>query len=388
MDSTLVPSEIFSLILDYYEKAHRDVDSSILHMFQTCPAFYLHVRQFHCRHVVIYNASFLTKHNNLVTLLGGLLEVPNKNYDDKFIERVSKNIYNVENYDNNIYLPDHICRITFNTRVVESIDFRNFSQLTHITFGDDFNSSLDYLPPRLTHLTLGYCFDQPVDNLPNTLAHLVFGSHFTQNVDKLPKSLVHLVLGRDFDQPIDKLPTCLRYIKFGFYFNHSVDMLPDSLNDIIFGCKFNKSVDKLPPNLIRVVFGRHFNQSIGKLPASVKYLSLDKNFDQQVDVFPPSLTHLTLRHNMLNYADEAPFLTHITLDIHSNKTDIVPIFPSPSVTYLALGSCFKGKFMLPRDCKITHLSLDKSYPHTIPLSDLPLSLKIITIDDRIITIPR
>jgi hypothetical protein len=41
--------------------------------------------------------------------------------------------------------------------------------LTYLTFGDDFNQPVDYLPPNLSHLTFGWYFNQPVDHLPQKI---------------------------------------------------------------------------------------------------------------------------------------------------------------------------------------------------------------------------
>ena len=72
--------------------------------------------------------------------------------------------------------------------------------LTHLTFGWDFNQNVD-LPCNLTHLTFGNNFNQNV-NLPCTLTHLTFGNDFNQNVD-LPRNLTHLTFGNNFNQNVD-----------------------------------------------------------------------------------------------------------------------------------------------------------------------------------------
>ena len=44
-----------------------------------------------------------------------------------------------------------------------------------------FNNNVDKLPSNLTHLTFGNDFYQKVDNLPPKLTHLTFGNNFNQN---------------------------------------------------------------------------------------------------------------------------------------------------------------------------------------------------------------
>jgi len=57
----------------------------------------------------------------------------------------------------------------------QSIDYLLPSSITHLTFGDKFNQTVDNLPPSLTHLIFGYYFNQPVDLLPHSLLFLKFG---------------------------------------------------------------------------------------------------------------------------------------------------------------------------------------------------------------------
>jgi FNIP Repeat len=71
--------------------------------------------------------------------------------------------------------------------------------------GNEFNQSVNKLPPKLTHLTTGNEFNQPVDKLPPTLMHLTTGNKFNQAVNKIPPKLTHLTT-RDQSQPVDKLP--------------------------------------------------------------------------------------------------------------------------------------------------------------------------------------
>jgi hypothetical protein len=76
----------------------------------------------------------------------------------------------------------------------------------HLIFKDDFNQSVDNLPPNITHITFGHDFNQSVDNLPPNVTHLTFGDDFNQSVDNLPPNVTHLTFGYRFNQPVDKLP--------------------------------------------------------------------------------------------------------------------------------------------------------------------------------------
>jgi hypothetical protein len=105
-----------------------------------------------------------------------------------------------------------------------------------------FNQSVDNnLPPNLTHLTFGGNFNQTVDNLPSNLIHLTFGYTFNQFVNKLPINLTHLTFGVDFNQIITNYPPNLTHLKFGHFFDQSVDNLPVNLTHLTFGHDFNQT---------------------------------------------------------------------------------------------------------------------------------------------------
>jgi hypothetical protein len=55
----------------------------------------------------------------------------------------------------------------YNLTNVNVIPNNQFNNLSHISFDDDFNQSIEDLPKTLTSLTFGYCFNQPINNLPS-----------------------------------------------------------------------------------------------------------------------------------------------------------------------------------------------------------------------------
>ena len=71
------------------------------------------------------------------------------------------------------------------------------ARLTHLTFGRDFNRSVDSLPQGLTHLTFGRYFNQSVDSLPQGLSHLRLGTGIAKHsAQKLPASLTLIKVGQ------------------------------------------------------------------------------------------------------------------------------------------------------------------------------------------------
>ena len=72
-------------------------------------------------------------------------------------------------------------------------------------------------------------------HLPRSLTRLTFGSDFNQSLEKvtLPSSLQSLSFGNDFDQSLEQLtlPSSLQSLNFGRYFSQSLEgvILPSSL---------------------------------------------------------------------------------------------------------------------------------------------------------------
>ena len=175
------------------------------------------------------------------------------------------------------------------------------NSLKSLTFGDNFNQSLDgmTLPNSLQNLT----FDGTT--LPNSLQNLIFGHAFNLSLDgvTLPKSLQNLTFGRNFNQSLDgvTLPNSLQNLTFGFNFNQSLDgvTLPNSLQSLTFGFNFNQSLDgvTLPNSLQNLTFGCNFNQSLHgvTLPDGLQNLTFGRNFNQSLDgvTWPSSLQSLT-----------------------------------------------------------------------------------------------
>ena len=154
--------------------------------------------------------------------------------------------------------------------------------ITHLTFGSQFNQSVDNLPKKLTHLIFGAYFNKPVDNLPENLTHLTFRCDFDQTVDKLPKNLTYLSFGDRFNQQINNLPKTLTYLSLGVYFEQSINNLPNTLTYLSLG-GFNQPIGhqecddvncprNLPINLTHLAFGYPFNQKIHNLPKKINTL--------------------------------------------------------------------------------------------------------------------
>ena len=134
------------------------------------------------------------------------------------------------------YLPFAVKKITFNNCEYNTNKFKQIlSNLPHSTKQIIGLPNINInLPCSLTHLTFGCEFNQTVDNLPCSLTHLIFGYEFNQIVDNLPCSLTHLIFVRNFNQKINNLPKVLEYIEFKYFTNINglFDNLPDSIKYI------------------------------------------------------------------------------------------------------------------------------------------------------------
>ena len=109
--------------------------------------------------------------------------------------------------------------------------------------------------------------------LPRSLAKLTFGENFNQSLERvtLPSSLQSLSFCHDFNQSLERviLPSSLRSLSFGNVFNQSLEQvtLPSSLQSLTFGYRFNQSLERvtLPSSLQSLSLGNDFKQSLERV---------------------------------------------------------------------------------------------------------------------------
>lgn len=205
-------------------------------------------------------------------------------------------------------------------------DFTSFSSLQSITFGRDYNQSLDarVLPSTVTELvfTDESSFDHSFQPgaLPLALRKLILGQAFNQALepklsddqleseDAFPVSLQELFLGYSFDQPLisggvlSRL-TNLTYLDLGLSYNHPilVGALPASIQVLHFDlhADFDSPIEpySLPASLTTLEFGRYFDQplEVGTLPESLQSLHFGRHFNQRLPVglLPATLQSLS-----------------------------------------------------------------------------------------------
>jgi len=186
-------------------------------------------------------------------------------------------------------------------------------QLTHLTFGDEFeeveiyephernDGRLHYplsheearhdpfnydLPQCLTHIDFGDQFNQPFDDdheFPEKLISLRFGRNYDQALPKnLPEGLQRLEyagLFDDFDIKSYELPKKLTHLIHGFGATQGLPNLPDSILYLKCGDHFNGRLpDRLPPKLMHLDTGIVYSGRLPNLPKSLTFLKLDRHF--------------------------------------------------------------------------------------------------------------
>ena len=210
--------------------------------------------------------------------------------------------------------------LTYNSNRPITTLFENtifdFTQLTNLKFGQDFNQKLlkDVLPPNLTHLKFGYYFDKELSQgvLPPKITHLKFGYYFDQELSQgvLPPKITHLTFGLKFNQKLLQgvLPPLITHLTFGQMFDQKLlqGVLPPLITHLTFGEMFNQELSQgvLPPLITHLTFGYFFNQELlqGMLPPLITHLTFGYNFNKQLDIknLPPNLIELTLPPNYKN----------------------------------------------------------------------------------------
>jgi hypothetical protein len=169
------------------------------------------------------------------------------------------------------------------------------SSLTHITFDNYFNGTLEHLPPSITFIKAGDSFDSDICYLPK-LKYLIFGKFFDKPVSNLPPTLVHLTINSiAFDQSVSRLPSSLTHLSIASAaFNNRVSRLPGTLTHLFIACGvFRRPVNNLPPSLTHLsIRSRLFNHPVNNLPSTLLYFSI------RGDGFCQSLSYHTHSHTL------------------------------------------------------------------------------------------
>lgn len=175
--------------------------------------------------------------------------------------------------------------------------------VTHLTFGIQFDSTIDNLPKTITHLTFGpKCrFNQPIDNLPNSITHIAFHWHssFNQPIDHLPNSLQELLFRGQFNQPMDHLPNSVKSIQID-----SCSLLKQPLHHLPTSLESFRCVPHLHCTLKHLTSLKVAEiRQLVELPSCLQRLVLR---DALPESWPPLLTHLMIPLNQYGNLGELP----------------------------------------------------------------------------------
>lgn len=190
------------------------------------------------------------------------------------------NICNVTQINLN-KLPKHTKVLSFSEKFntdLSNISFKLLPKgITHIIFGEDFNSPIgDFLPKTIKYLEFGKSFDQDINNIiPEGVTHLVFGFSFNKNIkNAIPKSVIYLRFGWCFNQPIDTLPSGIRYLFFGHNFSFNlINNNFESLMELELGMEYNHNY--IPYGINKLKINNKYNKfQKYDIPQTVHYLDI------------------------------------------------------------------------------------------------------------------
>ena len=188
-------------------------------------------------------------------------------------------------------IPKNIIRLflsnTFNSSVDKLLNPhfgtskpRPETKLTHLVFGEEFNQSVNYLPPSLTHLFFGYSFNKSVDALPNKLLFISFGNQFNKTIDNLPHGITEIEFGYNFSQSIDKLSYKVETIIF-----KRKEFAKNNLNDTDKIKLYNIKINKLPSNLKKIYLPNYYDFNDIYNKDNENKFTCFKGFEQYVEYY-------------------------------------------------------------------------------------------------------
>jgi len=171
------------------------------------------------------------------------IHITNKEIEKKifnFINELEKspiNDYSIEFFENENLNTDIInCYgaklLTFNCDIIKPLDLTNFCCLKKIEFPS--NIELIKFPDNLEEIEFENEFNSSIDNLPPNIKKIIFypESEFNQSINNLPIGLEELWLGKNFSQSLDFLPESLLILKIHSDKKLNLDNLPIGLEKL------------------------------------------------------------------------------------------------------------------------------------------------------------
>jgi len=173
------------------------------------------------------------------------------------------------------------------------------STIIHLPYFDNFESveildSENRYPKFVKHIY----YEAHTTDIPPYVTHLTFGENFNQSIEYIiPPSVINLTFGWDFNQPIkNNIPPTVKHITFEFYFNKKDDRIfTFAIKGTIIGWNHDEELWKcIPPAVSNLTFCRCHYDTINKIPTR---MIQPKDGLHLLPEVPKWLNCLTLSHN-------------------------------------------------------------------------------------------
>lgn len=254
--------------------------------------------------------------------------------------------------------------------------------LTHLTFGDNFNHNSFVLPKTLTHLTFGIQFNQQLANLPPMLTHLTISGNFNQQVI-LPQRIEHITLGSPRghyqSDSIPPFPNSLVSIHlFTYLSENKIITLPIHLTTCLISATQFPILHE-PPKRMNVIIGcanllelkLAGSITVNHLPSSLQRCLLGKQVQIQKKILPPKLLEFSL-HEYIKFQHGTTFPSSLTT-LSVNNNAISNIHKLPNLRTLEI--CDPNKKINPLPSSLTNLTIT----YLSQIDKIPLSITHLTL---------
>eukprot|EP01112_Ceratiomyxa_fruticulosa_P022207 TRINITY_DN8065_c0_g4_i1.p1 TRINITY_DN8065_c0_g4~~TRINITY_DN8065_c0_g4_i1.p1 ORF type:complete len:301 (-),score=49.76 TRINITY_DN8065_c0_g4_i1:37-939(-) len=141
-------------------------------------------------------------------------------------------------------------------------------------------NSFEELSPAIKQIVFSDGFDKPIDigsidnNRSNAITHIHFGEKFNSSISTLPLSLIELSFHEQgcFNQPITAFPPNITKLTFSKSFNHKITTFPPKLTHVAFGESFSQFIEMLPLCVVKVCFNNgDYNQPLHHLSEKIEF---------------------------------------------------------------------------------------------------------------------
>lgn len=190
---------------------------------------------------------------------------------------------------------DKINHLDYYNQFTNVVITKNFEKMIQSKYVYGIMISEIALPKRITHLEI-YSTMIPI---PSTVTHLSFNNDFNTTIKNIPNTITHLKMPWDYNRSIDGcIPSSIVYLKFGIKFNQSIkNNIPSSVKYLKFGVDFNQPIkNNIPSTVTHLTLNYYFDESIkDSIPSSVTHLKIHSRYKHFCkDCVPASIKQLKI----------------------------------------------------------------------------------------------